>query len=136
MTPAQMAHLYARCFPHERGWSSEEFDRFAQDPKVVIESIQHGFAILRIVADEGELLSIAIDPNHQKRGHATRLFQKLLDHAANRGATTLFLEVAGSNAAAIAAYLSWGFTQVGLRKGYYLRDDGGREDALILRRSV
>jgi len=44
----------------------------------------------------------------------------------------VFLEVRPSNPGAIALYLSEGFVQVGLRKGYY-QAPGGREDALVLK---
>jgi len=46
--------------------------------------------------------------------------------------TDVFLEVRPTNVLAIALYQSVGFVQVGLRKGYYLAEQG-REDALVLK---
>ena len=43
-----------------------------------------------------------------------------------------FLEVRPSNTAAIRLYLSLGFEQVGVRRGYY-QALGGREDAAVLK---
>jgi ribosomal-protein-alanine N-acetyltransferase len=46
-----------------------------------------------------------------------------------------FLEVRPSNTAAIRLYLSLGFDQVGMRRGYY-QAVGGREDAAVLKLSL
>ena len=43
-----------------------------------------------------------------------------------------FLEVRPSNTSAIRLYLSLGFEQVGMRRGYY-QAVGGREDAAVLK---
>ena len=51
------------------------------------------------------------------------------------GAGEAFLEVRPSNTAAIRLYLSMGFAQVGVRRGYY-QAVGGREDAAVLRLSL
>jgi ribosomal-protein-alanine N-acetyltransferase len=47
----------------------------------------------------------------------------------------VFLEVRPSNTAAIRLYQSLGFTQIGMRRGYY-QAEGGREDAVVLRRTL
>ncbi len=46
-----------------------------------------------------------------------------------------FLEVRPSNTAAIRLYQSQGFSQIGVRRGYY-QAVGGREDAVVLRRTL
>jgi [ribosomal protein S18]-alanine N-acetyltransferase len=47
----------------------------------------------------------------------------------------LYLEVRPSNAAALALYARSGFARIGVRKNYYRAEDG-REDALVLARSL
>ena len=47
---------------------------------------------------------------------------------------SLFIEVAVSNPAGLALYASCGFASAGLRKNYYGRSDGTREDALVMRK--
>jgi len=47
----------------------------------------------------------------------------------------LYLEVRPSNAAALALYARAGFARIGVRKNYYRATDG-REDALVLARSL
>ena len=49
---------------------------------------------------------------------------------------SLFIEVAVSNHAALALYASCGFEKAGMRKNYYERNDGKREDALIMRKGL
>jgi ribosomal-protein-alanine N-acetyltransferase len=56
----------------------------------------------------------------------------LLERARDAGVADAFLEVRPSNGLAISLYQSVGFTQVGLRKGYYQAEQG-REDALVLK---
>ena len=47
----------------------------------------------------------------------------------------MLLEVRPSNGPALALYRNYGFAEIGRRKGYYPAD-GGREDALVLRREL
>jgi [ribosomal protein S18]-alanine N-acetyltransferase len=69
-------------------------------------------------------------PAARRRGIARLLLENLLTEARRRGAVEAFLEVRVDNAAARALYLREGFTQVGVRPGYY---DGGRVDAVVMR---
>jgi ribosomal-protein-alanine N-acetyltransferase len=80
---------------------------------------------------EAEILVLGVDPAFRRRGLARALLQALTGALKARGCDTVFLEVRRSNAAAVALYLSAGFREIGMRKGYYA--DSG-EDALLLRR--
>jgi ribosomal-protein-alanine N-acetyltransferase len=94
-----------------------------------------GFALLRRAADEAEIITIGTRPLAQRRGIA----RKLIAHAAARlaalGATSLFIEVAGSNAAARALYAACGFAEAGRRRDYY-ESRAGREDAIVMRKAL
>jgi ribosomal-protein-alanine N-acetyltransferase len=94
-----------------------------------------GFALIRVSADEAELLTIAVHPAAQRRGLGRALLLDCGRRALEFGAATLFLEVAADNAPAQALYARSGFTQVGRRPRYYRRG-GGACDALILRREL
>jgi ribosomal-protein-alanine N-acetyltransferase len=61
-----------------------------------------------------------------------RLLEYLIERGAAAGMSEAFLEVRPSNTAAIRLYLSLGFEQVGMRRGYY-QAVGGREDAAVLK---
>jgi len=78
-----------------------------------------GFVILRKVADEGELLQIAVDEAARRGGVADLLMGDMLRYAKSSGLKAIFLEVRKSNEAAIALYKKHGFEFVRFRRGYY-----------------
>lgn len=94
-----------------------------------------GFALAQVAADEAEILTIGVRPESQRRGVAAKLVAGLLRAGKNAGGQKMHLEVAESNAAALALYRKCGFSEVGRRKGYYARP-GGAEDALRLMRDM
>lgn len=94
-----------------------------------------GFALVRRVLDEAELLLVAVVPGARGAGLGRRLIEAAAIGAKLRGATKLFLEVRDRNPAA-ALYSRAGFVEVGRRKDYYTGVDGGRFDALTMRRDL
>ena len=90
-----------------------------------------GFALLRAVADEAELLLIAVDPAVQKKGIGTALVEDFIALASAHGARRLHLEVRDGNDA-IALYERAGFRLAGRRRDYYRGIDGHKRDALTL----
>lgn len=105
-------------------------------PHVFLISESGGFLMGRAVAGEAELLTLAVSPAWRRQGIGVRLVHRFLNEAKARATTTAFLEVAASNAPAIALYASTGFRPVGRRKAYYRGDDGTKDDALILSRAL
>ena len=93
----------------------------------------HG--VMSVAIGECHLLTLCVHPEFQRMGYGRRLFTLLLDRAANLDAKECFLEVRVSNHKAISLYRSIGFAQIGERSNYY-PGDTGREDALILARSL
>jgi ribosomal-protein-alanine N-acetyltransferase len=87
------------------------------------------FLIGRAVADEFEVLNLAVTPAQRRRGIALRLMNEALRHARTSGANRAYLEVRSSNKAAIALYSRFSFTEWGRRPGYYQYPV---EDALVL----
>lgn len=90
-----------------------------------------GFSLFRTVADESELLLLAVDPMHHRRGVGQRLLEAFLEQARNDGVTRVHLEVRDGNPAA-AMYRNVGFSPVGRRRNYYHGADGKRFDAITL----
>jgi ribosomal-protein-alanine N-acetyltransferase len=90
-----------------------------------------GFALGRIVANEAELLLLAVRRSSQAKG----VGQMLLDHfatvAVSKGAEQLHLEVRQGNHA-VSLYSRNGYREVGRRKNYYSGRDGQLFDALTL----
>ena len=93
------------------------------------------YGVISNAIGECHILNICVKPNRQGRGLGRRMLRRLLRIAAQFDADTAILEVRPSNTRAIALYLSEGFNEVGRRKAYYPAN-GGREDALILARSL
>ncbi len=92
-----------------------------------------GFGILRWVADEGEVLNLAVRPGARRAGVGGRLLDHLLLRATAEGLRRVYLEVRASNRSARRLYLSRGFREAGLRRQYY---SNPREDAIVLRRDM
>ena len=92
-----------------------------------------GFAEFMVVADEAELLALAIDGEVQGCGLGKALLGAVLDEMRANGCTRCHLEVRRSNEAAIALYTGLGFELSGIRKGYYPAGPGQQvpEDALL-----
>jgi len=88
-----------------------------------------GYAGLLMIADDGHVATVAVDPALQGRRIATRLLLALVRSALDLGAHQLTLEVRASNRRAQALYGRFGFAPAGARKGYY--GDNG-EDAVVM----
>jgi ribosomal-protein-alanine N-acetyltransferase len=134
VTAAGLARLHAACFTTPRPWSRDEFSALLAEPGSILTVEASGFALGRVILDEAELLTIAVDPSMRRKGLGRRLLAGFLDTAAARGARSVFLEVAADNAPAMGLYLAAGFAKVGLRPGYYRDANGRHADAVLLRR--
>lgn len=121
-----------------RGWSREEFADFlaeagcstlvACDPRRQIA----GFILVRLIGDEAELLSIAVEPKWRGKRVGQALLRAALDDLLFSSARRMFLEVDERNSAALRLYRGHGFVEVGRRKGYYPRPDGSAATALVM----
>ncbi|CAL4865921.1 [Ribosomal protein S18]-alanine N-acetyltransferase [Asticcacaulis sp. MM231] len=132
----QLEDIHTRCFDY--GWSEGVFADllikphhrtyvFETDGEIV------SFVVMTVVAGEGEILTIATDPDFQKQGLARMLLDQVIKTLKAEGAELLFLEVAIDNPAALRLYEACGFKKTGRRKAYYSRKDKPPVDAHILR---
>jgi [ribosomal protein S18]-alanine N-acetyltransferase len=92
-----------------------------------------GYAVSWWVLDEAELANLAVREDHRGCGVGSALLDRLLDEIRALEVDRVFLEVRISNERAHGLYLKRGFTQIGVRKGYY---QNPREDARILVRRI
>jgi ribosomal-protein-alanine N-acetyltransferase len=132
---AAIASLHAASF--QRGWGEDEFHRLLIDRAVVahramIGRTMVGFILSRMAAGEAEILSVAIAPAWRGRGFARPLRDLHLRRLAGLGVRAVFLEVDENNEPACRLYRNAGFSEVGVRKGYY--QEGA--SALVLRRDL
>lgn len=94
-----------------------------------------GFALVRSVADEAELLLLAVDPRFRRRGVGTALVRAIVGDGQAGGLAHLHLEVRANNDA-VKLYAAHGFAKVGERRGYYRGKTGQIYDAHTYRRAL
>ena len=92
-----------------------------------------GYAVAAIAVDEAHLLNLSVAAGWQRRGFGADLLRFMLRLVQDYGALRVFLEVRPTNSAALALYARAGFSEIGVRRGYYPAQ-AGREDALVLER--
>jgi ribosomal-protein-alanine N-acetyltransferase len=133
------SHLHRKAFEPmgERGWTRQDIAGLLASPGVAgflltERTSDVGMTICRVVADEAELLTVAVDPAHRRRGAARLLLGAVVDRVRGDGARTLFLEVGADNPGARALYDSLGFRTAGRRAGYYPRHGRPAADAFIM----
>lgn len=122
----------------ERGWTRQDVAGLMSSPGSAgfllrQADVDIGMALCRVVDDEAELMAVAVEPGHRRRGAARRLLDAVMEQARAAGAKTLFLEVGADNPGARTLYDSLGFVVVGKRAGYYPRPGRAPADAFIMR---
>jgi [ribosomal protein S18]-alanine N-acetyltransferase len=102
---------------------------------VELDQVLIGYAVMSSGAGEAHVLNLCIAEPWRGRGIGGHLLAHLLEFAKGLAVRDVFLEVRPSNTGAIRLYQSQGFSQIGVRRGYY-QAVGGREDAVVLRRQL
>jgi ribosomal-protein-alanine N-acetyltransferase len=136
---ARLAQLHGASF--HRGWGEAEFEGMLTEHNTLVHRLRIGrkiigFAVSRMAADEAEILSIAVAPDHRGRGLSRELLLTHLGHLAGRGIRTVFLEVEENNQPARRLYERAGFAIAGRRERYYRQPDGEQLNALLMRRDL
>jgi ribosomal-protein-alanine N-acetyltransferase len=88
-----------------------------------------GFAGIWVMVDEAHLTNIAVRQQYQRQGIGELLLVSIIDLAKEMKASIITLEVRASNLTAQNLYRKYGFTQVGIRRGYYLDN---KEDGILM----
>lgn len=78
-----------------------------------------GYCLLYGMTDEGEIPTIATNPQYLRSGVATQLLQEMMKKCKSAGIQKIFLEVRESNLAARSLYEKNGFNIIGTRKDFY-----------------
>jgi ribosomal-protein-alanine N-acetyltransferase len=92
-----------------------------------------GFLIGRQVADQAEILNLAVSLTRRRKGEGGALLKVALDEFRARQVSYVFLEVRESNAAGIAFYAKHGFSQRDMRLNYYRNPD---EAAVVMEKKL
>lgn len=100
-----------------RGWVAQADGRIA------------GFLVVRLIADEVEILNLAVDPGMRRQGVAEKLLNEAIAWAGQNGAARAYLEVRQRNLGAVEFYKTHGFHRIGMRPNYYFNPP---DDATLL----
>ncbi|MBM3545690.1 MAG: GNAT family N-acetyltransferase [Alphaproteobacteria bacterium] len=139
----RLAEMQATCF--DEPWGSASIAKTLSLPgafAMVLRDttpagrISAGFAIVQVVTDQADLLTLGVVPGLRRRGYGKRLLAAALAEATKRGAKLVFLEVAENNLGGVALYRRAGFETMGRREGYYRDREGRRVAAVTMRREI
>jgi ribosomal-protein-alanine N-acetyltransferase len=137
----RLADIHGTAFT--RPWDAFEFERCLADRSIFADGVflrgraePVGFVLSRRVADEAEILSVAMAPEARGFGYARPLLDRHLQALAQAGVRDVFLEVEEGNRPAHALYRGHGFREIGHRAGYYARPDGTRAAAITMGRRL
>lgn len=125
---------------------SENFDKFwsiailkndfeNENSKYVVAKLNDeivGFAGIKIIIDEADIMNIAVRTDKRKLGIGSLLLENLVSLARNLKCTSITLEVNENNLPAIRLYEKFNFKKIGLRKKYYNNTD----NAIIMRKDL
>ena len=126
---AAMAAIHAASYPPRERWGVDAMQLQLGLPGAFgLIDPEGGLILARQVADEAEILTLAVTPGLRCQGRGGRLLSAAIVEAARRGAAAMFLEVSESNNAAKQLYRGHGFIIVGNRRNYY--PDGSNADVM------
>lgn len=120
-------------------WRPETFGTLLENPTAEMwvaedrEGGVVGYFVLWCIQEQGELANIAVTPGHRQQGLGSRLLDRAVERARERGVERLYLEVRISNTVAAEMYERRGFREVGRRRNYYEKP---REDARVLMKKL
>ena len=94
-----------------------------------LENTVVGFAGIKIILDEADIMNIAVMKNYRRQGVATLLLNHILHICQEKNIKTIHLEVNEENFSAISLYQKFGFKECGRRKKYY----DNQYDAILMK---
>ena len=132
--------LEQKLFP-EDAWTPEMFAaEFAQPPSRRLYLVAEdgnalvGYAGMMFTGgSQADVVTLAVTPARWGEGTGTALLAALVDEADKRGYEEVLLEVREDNPRARRLYLLHGFTEVGIRRGYY---QPSGVDAVVMRKGL
>jgi ribosomal-protein-alanine N-acetyltransferase len=114
---------------HPRAWRDTMRRLFnLRPPPEPTRELILGFMGLWLLVEEAHIVTLAVREGQRRRGLGELLLIAAIDMALAQEFERMTLEVRRSNEAAVALYIKYGFTRVGVRSRYY----ENREDALIM----
>ena len=91
-----------------------------------------GFAALKVILDEADIMNIVVKKDFRHNGIGFILLENLINHSKELNLKTITLEVNENNLSAIRLYDKFSFDKLGIRKNYY----DGKSDAIIMSKKL
>lgn len=91
-----------------------------------------GFAGLKVILDEADIMNIVVKKDFRNNGIGSILLEDLINHSKDLNLKTITLEVNENNLSAIRLYDKFSFDKLGIRKNYY----DGKSDAIIMSKEL
>lgn len=132
----RIADLDKLCF--STPWSENAFDRELKENELAFYILAEvkdtgrivGYAGVWLINEEGHITNVAVHPEYRRKHIGMAIVEVLMKESRKRADTRTFtLEARKSNVAAIELYKKFGFSEVGIRKGYYQENN---EDAVVM----
>lgn len=118
LTPDGLALTHSMAF-NGKGWSEQTFEDYLKDKQTLVFGTDSCFSVVRLLASEAEILTLATRPSGQGKGRATQMLLEAMEHLKRAGVEVVYLDVSDQNTAARALYAKCGFTGFDLRHNYY-----------------
>lgn len=96
------------------------------------ENVIVGFAGLKVILDEADIMNIVVKKDFRHNGIGSFLLENLINHSKDLNLKTITLEVNENNLSAIRLYDKFSFDKLGIRKNYY----DGKSDAIIMSKKL
>ncbi|WP_317992787.1 ribosomal protein S18-alanine N-acetyltransferase [Bartonella gliris] len=137
---ASLSQIHQHCFVPS--WEKQAFDHFLQDHSIfgyktsLIRQPDKilGFCLCRLILDEAEIITIAVQPHCRRQGIGSLLIDSTLRHLQHKNAIKLFLEVEETNLSALNLYQHFEFQKISKRPAYY-QSKNSRIDAIIMQKT-
>ena len=113
------------------GWKYLFNRRYSRNSEISPSERHHiiGFSGFWVISGEAHISSIAVRESYRQMGIGELLLISLIEMAIELKARVVTLEVRATNNIAQSLYTKCGFTQVGVRKAYYIDN---REDGIMM----
>jgi ribosomal-protein-alanine N-acetyltransferase len=134
----QLYQIYEQSFEFGSPWTKKQVNEslFQENNHYLFVKEENqlvGFLLYIAIADQADVINLAILPSFQKQGVAKKLVLAMEEELCKRGTSEVFLEVRQSNINAQNFYKKIGFEEISKRKNYYHHPS---EDAIILRKRI
>lgn len=113
-------------------WSKNSFASFLKDPfyclrVATVNNSVAGYFVAQIIPPEAELHNIAVDPDFQRQGVASKMLKYFINNVSQNDVHEVFLMLRESNHAAQKLYKTFGFTLCDHRPHYYQNPSEGAQ---------